>query len=340
MQKLIFLLFLLTISFSSFSQNIEEYHKSINHAELAIVDSNYQQAVIDYELAFKVNPQPFGKDIYNFAICNLFESNFQKSLELFQQLVDLEYDTKNFDELKATELGKSIPKSFFQKLEKLQPSGRIKLNYPLKKTLQQLYDRDQYFRKKEGSYQVYGDTIKKIDEFNDAELRLLIKTHGWPNEYLIGVKQNLYPGLNFDITIWHQTTLNHISGWVDDIKDAIWTGKLEPHRGASLIENHVGNDSYLTHPFMKLECANCSLEINEKIKGKIYYMVNSKNNEHIDQFREGIYLEKFEDFVIKFNFDRIKNKNFKFFYYSNCSTWQFNDEKDIITTLEGFQVLD
>jgi hypothetical protein len=296
---------------------------------------------MDYEFAFKNNPQPIAKDIYSFAICNILENNVDKSIQLFQQLVDLEYNVSNLSELKNSDLGKILPKFYFPKIENLNPSGIIKLNYALRDSLNKIYERDQYFRIKEESYEIYGDTIKKIDVENDVKLREIILEYGYPNEYLIGVNQNLYPGLNFDITIRNQTTLNHISSCVDAIKDAIWTGKLEPHHGASLIESHVGNDSYLTTPFMKLECINCSPEVHERIKGKIFYFLKGENIEQKNEFREGIYLENFEDFVKKYNYDRNKNKYFKFFYKNTgCSTWQFVNEKDILSILERYTILE
>lgn len=340
MQKSILIFFFLSISFLGNSQNIEEYYKSINQAELAIVDSNYAQAVIDYEIAFKNNLQPLGKDIYNFAICNLFENNFNKAIELFQQLVDLEYDIKNFDELKATELGKNLPKSFFQKLVELKPTGRIKLNYALRDSLQKIHDRDQYFRVKEEGYKVYADTIRKIDEYNDAELRLIIKKYGWPNEYLIGVKQSLHSGYDFEIVIWNQSTLNRISSWVDPIKEGIWHGKIEPHLGARLIEHHVGYDSYLSSPFYKFECPKCSPEIQANINGKLFYSSNVNNIEKKNEFREGIYLEKYEDFLLKYKYDRKINKYFKFLYVSGTMTYQYEKEKDMLEFLNSLSVLE
>jgi tetratricopeptide (TPR) repeat protein len=338
MQKIILIIILIISSQLGKSQNISEYYKSINNAELSIIDSNYTQAIIDYNLAFKANDQPIGKDIYNFAICCLFEGNFEKSIVLFQQLVDLDYNIANFSELKNSELGKTLPLDFFRKLGNLKPTSRITLNYSLRDSLVQITNRDQFFRIKEGVSKIYGDTTRVE---NDSLMKSIIKAFGYPNEYLIGVNQNLNPRQNFDFSIWIQTTFGPNSEWVNLMKQAIWEGNIEPHIGVGLIQNYIGVNSYNANPFIKFVCKKCTPEMQKKIEGKVFYSKINQTEKKIDEFREGVYLEKIGDYVKKYSYDVKKNKNFKFFYGTSGSpTFDFEKEDDFKRYFDSLTLLE
>ena len=64
------LLLLLFTSFSVCGQYIEKYYPLINQAELAIVDSNYQKALMLYRTAFANVEKPRGTDYMNAAKCS------------------------------------------------------------------------------------------------------------------------------------------------------------------------------------------------------------------------------------------------------------------------------
>jgi|GEM_PF-7014354 hypothetical protein len=64
------LLFVLLTSFSVCGQYIEKYYPLINKAELAIVDSNYQEALTLYRTAFANVEKPRGTDYTNAAKCS------------------------------------------------------------------------------------------------------------------------------------------------------------------------------------------------------------------------------------------------------------------------------
>ncbi|MFB0907690.1 MAG: hypothetical protein ACI9V1_000661 [Spirosomataceae bacterium] len=63
------LLLLLFTSLSVCGQYIEKYYPLINKAELAVVDSNYQQALTYYRMAFANVESPRGSDYMNAAKC-------------------------------------------------------------------------------------------------------------------------------------------------------------------------------------------------------------------------------------------------------------------------------
>ncbi len=63
------LILVLLTSFTAFGQYIEKYYPLINQAELAIVDSNYRQALTLYRTAFSQVETPHGEDYMNAAKC-------------------------------------------------------------------------------------------------------------------------------------------------------------------------------------------------------------------------------------------------------------------------------
>lgn len=60
---------LLLTSFTASGQYIKDYYPLINQAELAIVDSNYREALVSYRKAFAAMKEPRGRDYENAAKC-------------------------------------------------------------------------------------------------------------------------------------------------------------------------------------------------------------------------------------------------------------------------------
>ena len=91
---MILFLFLSTILFSPENS----YYPTINAAELAIADGNYELAMQQYDAAFAVQPIPLAQDLYNASLCAIQLNNPEKSMSLCLQLAD-----------------KGVPVSFFSK---------------------------------------------------------------------------------------------------------------------------------------------------------------------------------------------------------------------------------
>ncbi len=73
---LIFLIHLLNV----YSQEVDyrNYYKTINRAELKIVDSLYNDALTIYDSAFSIVAKPFGKDFHNAALLAIIVGNDDK----------------------------------------------------------------------------------------------------------------------------------------------------------------------------------------------------------------------------------------------------------------------
>lgn len=98
-----------------FAQNYIDYHKEINHAELKIVESDFQNSLNHYQKAFELVDKPFAKDLYNASLCSTKLNNHSLTYVLVKQQVK-----------------KGIPLKFF-KSKNIRISGKVILGTALKK---------------------------------------------------------------------------------------------------------------------------------------------------------------------------------------------------------------
>ena len=67
------------------------YHPIINEAELAIVDTNYYEALDSYKEAFANVKKPFAKDYYNAAICAAMIGKMPLVYDYLEKIVEKGY---------------------------------------------------------------------------------------------------------------------------------------------------------------------------------------------------------------------------------------------------------
>jgi hypothetical protein len=72
------------------------YHPIINEAELAIVDTNYHEALSFYNEAFTNVEKPFAKDYYNAAICATLVGKMPVAFDFLEKIVAKGYRVENF----------------------------------------------------------------------------------------------------------------------------------------------------------------------------------------------------------------------------------------------------
>lgn len=76
-----------------FSDKFLTYCNHTNHAELKIVEGRLQEALLNYDSAFVLYPQPLAKDIHNAIVCAKKIKNERK----LQEYLDLMIETKSLD---------------------------------------------------------------------------------------------------------------------------------------------------------------------------------------------------------------------------------------------------
>ncbi|RYU95153.1 hypothetical protein [Emticicia agri] len=96
MKKLLLLLFFYSsISYAQIDFT-RIYHPIINEAELAIVDTNYHEALAFYNEAFANVEKPFAKDYYNAAVCATIVGKMPVMFDFLEKIVAKGYQIENF----------------------------------------------------------------------------------------------------------------------------------------------------------------------------------------------------------------------------------------------------
>jgi len=245
-QTLILILFLtfFKIGYSQLSDSMKLYYFKVNLAELSISDSAYIDALKYYNEAFNLKKKPFCKDKFNSAICFALQGNNKYTYLTLKYIIQYGYslnDIRNkkvFDRFFLSRYGK--------KLVSFEKKKLVLYNRGIRDSYDSLLHKDQYFRIKKGSYDVYGDTIRKINKTNVVCLLKLIEKYGNPSEQLIGV----YPNFDFNpfnILVTHNyvgSKTGQIFDFSEILYKAIYSGDLDSRVAASLITGSIGKDIY------------------------------------------------------------------------------------------------
>ncbi|PWN59640.1 hypothetical protein [Chryseobacterium viscerum] len=233
----------LTISAQDFeikNQYLIKYFELINEAENKIIINDLVSANNLYKEAFKEFKYPYAKDLQN-------------SMNVALRVKDFENAYYDYHSLKC--LGKEFDINFlsenFKNNEKYKiKSCENKVDLQYKKTLDSLYDIDQYYRKLSGgNYEAYKKDLTKSDSITSTNLLRLIQKKGFPNEYNIGLASadNMFYQ-KFYYIIWHQLANNHYSSqkvnFSKEILRALNEGKIRPDIAGQLFDLNNGTKDY------------------------------------------------------------------------------------------------
>jgi hypothetical protein len=163
------------------------YYPSINNAELAISRNEFSAALSYYKKAFDSVKSGFARDYRNAILCAIrtkddaFAFNYLEKIILKGFEKDFLADTI-FDPLKGKRKWKKLMASY----DRMHQESLATINAAFLRELDAMNERDQLFRTKEGSYEIYGDTIAKIDLENVLRFQQLVDKYGFPSEDMIG----------------------------------------------------------------------------------------------------------------------------------------------------------
>ncbi|KMQ67432.1 hypothetical protein ACM39_13420 [Chryseobacterium sp. FH2] len=178
------------------SETLQKYYDYTNKAEYAIVISNDKKAASEYyQNAFKLKKQPFFDDIYNSFIVNTEIHNNERAKKDYKNLRCLGY---NFSTIRGFKFFKDFMENnqdFINGIDCTQEQS--KFNYILKKTLDSLGKSDQYLGRLTVPFSTKRPDealIKKLnknDSLNAVKLKEVIEKYGFPNEYMVGVNNQV-----------------------------------------------------------------------------------------------------------------------------------------------------
>lgn len=294
MKKYITIL-LVALSFNANGQiaNYRNYQEQINKAELNVVRGNKEKALMQYVATLLSSDGNFAKDVHNALV---LASELSETDTFFKLLALLQPKGFSNEYINSVQYFKQLHKDDrwqeFLNLNKDQTN----IDFKLRTTMDSIANRDQLFRNKSGSYQVYGDTIKVIDSLNMDYLFELVSSDKLPGESKIGV-QNFYGKQRYDIVFWHYTQSTSIDNNKHKITpiivNAVLEGKILANKACYWMESQGG-------PFN----AGVSGIVNFEIDGVIsnYYCEDYDRRELIliDGWRKLLGMESLAEYYEKF----------------------------------------
>jgi hypothetical protein len=304
--KLLLSLFGVMFALTAFSQlpkGYQKYADLINKAEISAIDGAYSHATDLYAAAFKSHA-PFGKDLYNAALCALRSGSRDKAKDYLVRLLE-----------KGLEPARLKQDTVFNALWNDTDSSWMasvkpkKFNIVQRKTLDSLFEADQYFRlKAPGNYQrsQWKDTIRSTDSINVLALRNII-ARGFPSEFSAGLYgERATTDMLWYVLLMHQgrSTPNRFYDFSGAILEAMRSGQILAHRGAALYKLTNGADTLFGSGFI--------YKVTEGKTAMFYYQSLSPEKEQAkDKSRRAYGLESLADYRKKVKY-YLGHKDLKF----------------------------
>lgn len=344
--KKLFLSFLtIFLASNTFGQikDFKNYQESINTAELYAIENNKQKALDTYFNVLTKFKGNFSKDIYNALIL----ANELEKYDTFFTLLEL-VKKKNFDNEYLLGLPEFSNLHSHQKWKDFIKTNNqeIYIDTLLKQKIDNLHYLDQYFRVKDGSYQTYGDTIRKIDSLNMAFILSLISKNGLPGEKEIGA-QNFRGDQGYDIVIHHhcqsisqsesQRSRNGTASKKDlnvmtpILIEQAKQGRILPNKCAQYLEYQ--NNGYKAGVFDVFRYS-----YNNNYSDYFAPKYNEYEKISIEENRKSIYLEPIEDYYKKVVY-RTTNKNSKLIFDIRLNTFDMAKEEDFLRMQKSDKIL-
>lgn len=345
MKKLFLNFLIIILASNTFGQikDFENYQKSINIAEIDAISGNKQKALDEYFNLLTNSDGNFSKDIYNALIL----ANELEKYDTFFTLLEL-VKKKNFDNKYLLGLSEFSNLHSHQKWQTFINTNNqvIYIDTLLKQKIDNLHYLDQYFRLKEGSYQTYGDTIRKIDSLNMAYILSLISKNGLPGEKEIGA-QNFRGNQGYDMVIHHhcqsisQSESQRIRNGTAPKKDLIIMtpilteqvkqGRILPNKCAQYLEYQ--NNGFNAGVFDVFRYS-----YNNDYSDWFAPKYDEYKKESINESRMSIFLESLEDYYKKVIY-KTSNKNSKLIFDIRLNTFDMAKEEDFLRMQKSNKLL-
>lgn len=304
--KTVFGILMMLLSSISFAQ-IEEYVKyqnQINRAELNLVRGDKFEALnIYYNTLLNYNGN-FCKDIYN----GLLLSYELSKKDTFFTLLDLLL-SKSLSNSYLEEHFESYHDHLEWKAFLVKNKGTSSVNIDLKNKIDSLEIRDQFFRKKEGSYDKYAKEIREIDSENMDYIFSLVSSNNFPGENKIGVS-DFKGNQGYDIVFHHWAQSSSVEEDKEKITpiivNLVLEGKITPNKASQWLE--MQNIDYSTGVFDIMR-----FKIGEEMTD--YYIPKYSNQKKIliNEYRKWLGMETLEEYYEKFKF-KVNNPDAEYIF--------------------------
>ena len=202
--------------------NIKKYFSQINKAELLICEGDHSQALETYKSAFKEIQKPFGKDLFNAALCGQLSGKLLYRNEYLQIIIN---NSDELEFLRSNFLGTYLTVEEWQQLIATQ---HIDYDPALRKEFEEIHRKDQLFRP---MYDTHDDTINANRKENLARILELTDLSGFPSHIELGFT-NYLRGQKHDIVLHHTAQRRSKDKSVLDLEPilhkAVTEGRIDP----------------------------------------------------------------------------------------------------------------
>ncbi len=232
-QILIFSIAILILGFQNISsKNYLSYYQTINKAELACLDKDFQKSDSIYQIAFGLVAKPF-KDDYLLAAINAEKLHeHEKVYEYLKNGISvgltIKIIKKTLSSFKKTDEWKMLKDNYDSTRKKYLKS----LNLTLREELLNMVDKDQAVR-----HPIFGSSrkMKVTDIYNHKRLlEIIAENNGeWPGRFTIGDGNEGGKYAFGEVTIMlHHFSKDQVNNLEPILVDAILKGDLSPYNVA------------------------------------------------------------------------------------------------------------
>lgn len=276
------------------SQNYIAYHKTINKAELKVVESDFKKSLEYYQIAFNSVNKPFNKDLYNASLCAVKSGNDSIANMLIRQMIlkgtRLKYfKNKSFKRFRKSKFWKQLK----QDENRLLEIANQNINKKLFSQLKNLDESDQAIRKRRFGYPM-SDTIRKVDSINMIKLIRIFDEFGYPDENVLGVKNPKYYYSPQMIVLRHFYQGQSIEQAKENILGDFIFKELERGKICPLIYSNWEDKR-----FSRIHKKNKYGTVAVVYSNKKYYKNELSNIPELDKNREKIGIGTYNDYVLK-----------------------------------------
>jgi len=255
MNKLIIISIIVFLSSctNNFEQNISKYFSLVNKAELEICQSEFGQALETYEIAFTKIQKPFGKDLFNAALCSQLSNQISNRNKYLQVIVN---NSNELEFAKSKFVGTYLT---VQEWNQLVSNQIIDYDPLLRNEFLEIRERDQLYRP---MYDTHDDTINANRIINLNRILELTESRGFPSHMELGFSHYLR-GQNHDIVLLHTAQRRSRDKTVMDLEpilfNAVKAGRFDPETAIFFMnyqqdrekgEFEVYSTDQFTHPLL------------------------------------------------------------------------------------------
>jgi len=221
MKSITFTLFIL-LAFGP-EYDAARYFNLVNQAEMLICQEDFEEAADLYAHAFQVIRKPFGKDVFNAALCCQYSKKFAERNKYLQMIIN------NSDDLEFVR-SVFIDKHYLNEAEWQILIGKRKVEYDLllRKEFKEMLERDQLFRP---MYESHDDTIKANEIINFRRISELTNSSGFPSQIELGFSE-YFRNQDHDIVLHHLSQRRSRDKTVVDLEPilfkAVQEGRFDP----------------------------------------------------------------------------------------------------------------